>query len=87
MAPLEVAIDTTGAELLHLHADDGMEIFPAAEARRSQLPTRVEIVGVFRRVNTADEFWYGAGDAFSSKDDLWTTVPLFTSKRTPSFNG
>ena len=77
--PLEVAIDTKGAELLQLHADDGMEIFPAAELT-GQLPTRVEIVGVFRRVNTADEFWYGAGDAFSSKDDLWTTVPLFTKE-------
>ena len=77
--PLEVAIDTTGAELLQLHPGDGMEIFPAAELA-DQLPTSVKIVGVFRQMNPGDEFWYGAGDAFSSKDDQWTTVPLFTTE-------
>ena len=77
--PLEVAIDSLGAELLQLGVGDEMEVFPAtgAKARPSM---RAKIVALFRRVDPDDEFWYGSSDAFSFKDERWTMVPLFTTE-------
>ena len=54
--PLEVAVDTLGAELLQLRAGDRMAAFPAASfVDPPSIP--VEIVGVFRRTDPGDEFW------------------------------
>ena len=43
-------------------------------------PILVEIVGVFRRTNPDDEFWYGTNGTFSYQDDDWTIIPLFTTE-------
>lgn len=78
--PLEVVIDATGARLLQLGAGDELEVFPASGLEEPpHIPVR--IVGVFRRVDPADEFWYDQGKNFSYQDDRWTIVPLFTSER------
>jgi ABC-type lipoprotein release transport system permease subunit len=80
-SPPEVALDTLGADLLRLSVGDELEVFPAAGP--SALPSmKTKIVGVFRRVNPGDEFWYGASRAFSFKNDQWTIVPLFTTQET-----
>jgi hypothetical protein len=76
---LEVALDTLGADLLRLGVGDELEVFPAAGP--SAPPSmRAKIVGVFRRVNPGDEFWYGASRAFSFQNERWTIVPLFTTQ-------
>ncbi len=77
-APIEVALDTLGAELLGLGVNDEMDVFPAAGVAEPT-PTRVRIVGLFRRHDPTDEFWYEAEQAFSLREDHWSWVPLFTS--------
>ena len=77
--PMEVALDTLGAELLGLDVGDEMDVFPASGITDPP-PMRVTIVAVFRRTDPGDEFWYGARNAFSFKNDRWTTVPLFTTE-------
>ncbi len=76
---LEVAIDTRGSEILQLGLGDHMEIFPAAGDRDPPIMT-AEIVGIFRRANPDDEFWYGTEGDFSYQSDRWTIVPLFTTE-------
>ena len=77
--PLEVVIDDTGAGLLQLGLGDEMRIFPASGLEEPpSIP--VKIVGVFRRINPEDEFWYEQDKNFSYQDDRWTIVPLFTSE-------
>ncbi len=76
---LEVAVDTLGAELLHLDVGDEMEVFPAAGVTDPPV-MKVKIVGVFLREDPESEFWYGARRAFSFKDDRWTIVPMFTTE-------
>ena len=77
--PLEVAIDTLGTELLQLGIGHEMTVFPAAGATAG-IPMNVRIVGVFQRAAPDDEFWRATGKEFSSDDDQWTTVPLFTTE-------
>lgn len=79
VSPLEVAIDTLGAELLGLGVGDQIEVFPAAWSKDPP-SMKVKIVGVFRRTNPDDEFWYGTRRSFSFKDDQWTIIPLFTTQ-------
>ena len=77
--PLEVALDILGAKLLQLGPGDEMEAFPATSFTRPEaIP--VKVVGVFRRTDRDDEFWYGANQTFSYKNDQWTIVPLFTTE-------
>lgn len=76
---LEVAIDELGAELLQLGAGDEFEVFPAT-AFTDPPATKAKIVGVFRRIDPNDEFWFGADKDFSFKNERWTMVPLFTSE-------
>jgi len=77
--PLEVAVDTRGAELLQLRAGDRMGAFPAASfVDPPSIP--VDIVGVFRRTDPEDEFWYGTKRTFSYQNDQWTIIPLFTTE-------
>jgi FtsX-like permease family len=77
--PLEVVIDDTGAKLLQLGVGDEMEVFPASGLEEPpSIPVR--IVGIFRRVDPADDFWYDQDKKFSYQDDRWTIVPLFTSE-------
>jgi ABC-type antimicrobial peptide transport system permease subunit len=78
-APLEVAVDVTGGELVQLGTDDEMETFPAM-GRRSDTLTKVKIVGLFRRVDPEAEFWYGASRTFSRTEDQVPIVPLFTTE-------
>ena len=77
--PLEVAVDSLGASLLQLSIGDQMSIVPAASFDD---PTEVAvvIVGIFERVNLADEYWYNADRTFSFHNDQWTIVPLFTAE-------
>jgi ABC-type lipoprotein release transport system permease subunit len=78
--PLEVVIDDTGARLLQLGVSDAMDVFPASGLEEPpHIPVR--IVGVFRRVDLADDFWYEQDKNFSYQDDRWTIIPLFTSER------
>ncbi|HJN87448.1 MAG: hypothetical protein QGI50_14660 [Dehalococcoidia bacterium] len=82
--PMEVAIDTLGAELLQLGVGDEMEIFPASSFTVSSSTgppsMQAKIVGVFERVDPEDEFWFGASREFSFKSDRWTYIPLFTTE-------
>ncbi|MCH7606080.1 MAG: ABC transporter permease [Chloroflexi bacterium] len=78
-SPLEVAVDSLGAQLLGLKVGDRMEAFPAA-AFTEPPAIPVEIVGVFRRVDLDDEFWFGAKRTFSFKNDQWTLIHLFTTE-------
>ena len=81
--PLEVAVDTLGAELLGLRLDDTMTVFPAA-VLLDRAAMEVKIVGLFRRtdLDPADEFWYGTRDALRSRIDDWNTIHLFTTEDT-----
>lgn len=79
MPVLEVVIDTTGAELLELAAGDELDLLPSTGTLNQQA-TRARIVGVFRRVNPADDFWHGRERNFSHHNDQWATVPLFTAE-------
>ena len=76
---LEVAVDLQGLEFLELDVGQEMDIFPATSVDTLDT-TKVRIVGVFRRVDPADEFWYGAERAFSFDNDEWETVPMFTTE-------
>jgi hypothetical protein len=77
--PLEVAIETTGGELIQLSTDDELEIFPAIGSI-PQATIRVKIVGLFRRVDPSDEFWYGVSRTLSHTEDQIAIVPLFTTE-------
>jgi hypothetical protein len=56
-----------------------MDAFPASTFVDSpSIP--VTIVGVFRRTDPGDEFWYDSKNTFSFNDDRWTIVPLFTTE-------
>ena len=57
-----------------------MEVFPGSRTEE-RLSMKVRIAAVFSRVEPDDEFWYGYEDAFSSRGDRWSTVPLFTTER------
>ena len=78
-APLDVAVDALGAELLALNVGDVMGVYPAASFTNPS-STPVRIAGIFERVDPVDEFWYGTSSSFSRRDDRWTLVPLFTSE-------
>lgn len=77
--PLEVAIDTTGAELIHLSTGDALEIFPAISSS-PQTAARVKIVGIFQRIDPDDEFWYGVRRTFGHMEGQVAIVPLFTTE-------
>ncbi len=78
-APLDVAVDELGAEVLQLDVGDVLGVYPAASFTDPP-STPVRIAGVFERVDPEDEFWYGTKSSFSRRDDRWTLVPLFTSE-------
>jgi hypothetical protein len=81
--PLEVALDALGAGLLQLGVGQEMWVYPASGATEPVAArVKVKIVGVFRRVNPDDEFWYSTQGVFSYRDDQWTIVPLFTAEDT-----
>ena len=78
-APLDVAVDGLGLELLGLEVGQVMEVIPAASfTDPPAMPVR--ITGVFERNDPEDEFWYGVQSDFSLKNDRWTIIPLFTSE-------
>jgi len=77
--PLEVVIDQSGSHLLDLGIGDSMEIFPAS-GLDNPVRMNIKIVGMFRRINTEDDIWYGREKDFSYKDKRWTFIPLFTTE-------
>ena len=77
--PLEVAVDSLGAELLQLDVGARLEVFPASSFTGPP-PMEVEIVGIFQRTDPSDEFWYGSKGDFSYQNDQWTIIPLFTTE-------
>ncbi|MCH8224780.1 MAG: hypothetical protein IIC97_02815 [Chloroflexi bacterium] len=77
--PVEVAVDALGAELLGLKPGDQMQVFPAASFSDPP-PIAVNIVGIFHRTDPDDEFWYGTNRVFSSDNDRYRTIPLFTTE-------
>ena len=78
-APLEVAVDTLGAELLQLGVGGEMSVFPAT-SKNNTLITQVRIVGIFEKVNPDDQFWYGTNRAFSSRESSYPWATLFTTE-------
>ena len=78
-APLEVALDQTGSELLQLGPGDEMTVFPATGSD-APIGMAVEVVGVFQRTDPQSEFWQGQDQDFSYQDDRWTIVPLFAAE-------
>ncbi len=76
---LEVAIDTSGAEMLRLMVGEELDLLPTSGTLNQQV-TRARIVGVFSRVNPGDDFWHGRERNFSHHNDQWATVPLFTTE-------
>ena len=76
---LEVAVDVRGAELLQLGVGEQMEIIRPASFVDPQ-PMTVKIVGIFRRTDPTDEFWYRMDRDFSYQNERWTTIPLFTTE-------
>ena len=77
--PLDVAVDSLGAELLQMGLGDVMEVFPATSF--TDWPTtEVRIAAIFERVDPSDEFWYGLSSAASRQDDRWTLIPLFADE-------
>ena len=78
-AALEAAIEVSGAELVGLAVGDELDIAPASGVLEDK-PHRVRIVGLFHRVNPADDFWYGREHNFSHHNEQWATVPLFTTE-------
>lgn len=77
--PLEVAVDTLGAQFLQLDVGEEMEIFPASFFTEP-LYMKVKLVGVFKRVDPDDEYWYGSSRKFSYQYDKWDLAPLFTTE-------
>ena len=77
--PLEVAVETLGAELLQLGVGDRFEVFPASSFAGPP-PIEAEIVGIFQRTDPNDEFWYESDGDFAYQNDQWTIVPLFTTE-------
>ena len=78
---LEAAIEVAGAELVGLTVGEELDIIPATSVLHQQT-SRVRIVGLFRRVDPDDDFWYGRDHNFSHHNGQWATVPLFTSEAT-----
>lgn len=76
---LEVAMDTTGAELLGLTTGEELDLLPSSGTLNQQA-TRARIVGVFNRVNPEDDFWHGRERNFSYHNGDWATAPLFTTE-------
>ncbi len=80
-APLEVAIDSYGAELLQFEAGAEMDILSTSGT--GPTPTMpVRVVGVFERADPGGEFWFRAGDSFSSTEYPFAWVPLVTTEET-----
>ncbi len=77
--PLEVAVDSLGAELLQMKVGDVMEVFPASSFT-DWTATEVRISAIFGRLDSSDEFWYGLSSAISRQDDRWTLIPLFADE-------
>ncbi|MDE2861712.1 MAG: hypothetical protein OYI31_01125 [Chloroflexota bacterium] len=78
-APLEVALDVTGGEMLQLTPGDEIEAYPAVDGTPED-SMRVRVVGLFSRTEPADEFWYGVRRTFSHVEDGVPIVPLFTTE-------
>ena len=77
--PVEVALESLGAELLQLGVGDRMEAIPASSFIGPP-PIQVEIVGIYQRPDPNDEFWYGSEGDFTYQNDQWTIVPMFTTQ-------
>lgn len=77
--PLEVAMETTGAELLQLGLGDEWEVFPAVGGEGME-PMTVRVVALFSRLDLAGEFWYGTERTFSHLEGQLAIVPLFTTE-------
>ena len=78
-APLEVALDVTGGEMLQLAPGDEIEAYPAVDGTPED-SMRVRVVGLFSRTEPADELWYGVKRTFSHVEDSVPIVPLFTTE-------
>lgn len=78
-APLEVALDLTGSELLRLGIGDQMTVFPPTVSE-TPISMAVKVVGIFQRTDPSSEYWRGLEKDFSYQDDRWTMVPLFAAE-------
>ena len=78
-APLEVALDVTGGEMLEMAPGDEIEAFPAVDGSPDE-SIRMRVVGLFSRTDPDDEFWYGVKRTLSHNEDGVPIVPLFTTE-------
>ena len=77
-APLEVALDVAGGELLQLAPGDEIDAYLSVGGSPED-SIRVRVVGLFNRLDSEGEFWYGVGRTFSHTEDEVAIVPLFTT--------
>ena len=78
-APLEVALDATGGEMLQLAPGDEIDAFLAVGGSPEE-SIRVRVVGLFSRIDPDGEFWYGLRRTFSHVEEDVPIVPLFTTQ-------
>ncbi len=80
-APVPVAIERVGADLLDFRLGQRFQVHPASGDREEEL-LDVEIVGIFERNDPSNDFWYGREHNFSNHNGEWPTVPLFVTEGT-----
>ncbi|MFQ5872960.1 MAG: FtsX-like permease family protein [Dehalococcoidia bacterium] len=78
---VEVAVDTSGIELLGLSVGDQFSLIPAAVGGEPQ-PLQAHIVGLLEILDRDDPFWYGASDALSYTGQRWDWISMFTTPQT-----
>ena len=78
-APLEVALDVAGSEILEVAPGDEIDAFLAVDGSPED-SIRMRVVGLFSRNDPDDEFWYGVKRTFSHLEDGVPIVPLFTTE-------
>ena len=78
-APLEVALDVAGGELLQLAPGDEIDAHLAVGGSPED-SIRVKVVGLFNRLDSEGEFWYGVRRTLSHTEDDVPIVPLFTTQ-------
>ena len=78
-APLEVALDAAGGEMLQLAPGDEIQAYLAVDGSPEE-SMRVRVVGLFSRLEPDGEFWYGMRRTFSHTEDGVPIVPLFTTQ-------
>ena len=78
-SPLEVVIDERGAGTLNLGVDDEFQLV-VPFGQPNQPTTTVRIVGLIRKLDPSDEFWYRIDSLYDATRSQWVTVHMFTTE-------